>query len=271
MNYRRIEIIFLVAFLCINVYLVSIWYDTTKDKVVSNPQVEKDIVTVLKEEDITYNFKLSNKHLESTYLSGEISDLFADQHLDQQKITNNQGMLVSNLNNPLVLDKNDEVQLLTEFKNNNQNVQYGRDYKYLKEASQSSKVICFAQYYDDLPIFDESAEVVFIKEKTKDQNDKIIGYKQQHIQNIQKMHEPEQLISQKEALSTLYNNSKLTKGMQINWMKLGYAKIYNEDKINIYVPTWLVSIKNANGVSQIEKVNAITDKIMSGSTSDLIN
>lgn len=272
MNYRRIELIFLVAFFCINLYLASILYEANKEKVVAKTKVDQDITTILRDENIRYSFKLSKKQEKGTYLSGEVTDLFAkSSELENEKITNNQGMLVSNLDNPVVLnDKQDELKVVKNLKNNPKVLQFGTDYHYLKEASNSSKVICFAQEFRNLPIFDESGETVFIKENDKE-NEKIIGYKQQHIQNLQAMGEEQPLINQKDALSTLYNNSKLTKGVTIKWMKLGYVKIYTENNINVYVPAWLVSVNNTSGVNQIEKVNAITNKIMSGNASDLIS
>ena len=272
MNYRRIEIIFLMVFLLINAYLISVLYKANKDREIVHSREDNNIVQVLKEENIKYDKKLSNKHAKGTYISGEITSLLdGSTNLVNQKVTDNQGMLVSTLQNPMVFSKQDEIASLNKFKNNSHNVQYGEDYQYLKEASSSNKVVCYAQKYDNLPIFDESAEIVFIKENSKSNKEKILGYKQKHIVNIQEMRDKQVLISQKDALITLFNNNKLDRGMTIEWITLGYSKIYNEDKTNIYVPTWFVSLKTSNDVQQLEKVNAITNKIMSGSTTDLVN
>lgn len=268
MNYRRIELIFLIIFVCINIYLVSIWYDANKEKAVTKSTAEKDIVEILVEDGIKYNFKLSTDHTKGSYISGEVTDLFVDKSsLNDQKIHNNQGILVSNFNNPIKINKNKEIQDINQLKSNPKIIHYGNDYHYLKEASQSNKVVCYSQRFDKLPIFDESAETIFLKEKNKNHQEEIIGYKQQHIHNIQKMRSDKKLISQKDALITLYNNNKLENTTKINWIKLGYTKIYNDDKTNIYVPTWIVNLINDNDVEQIEKVNAITNKIMNNSLS----
>lgn len=272
MNYKKVELIFLIAFLMLNGYLLSICKENSSVQNMETVSEKVNIETIMKKGHITYTGPLSSKHAEGTYLSADTTNLFNNEStLKNQTITNNQGVLTSRLDQSLwMTGDSDELQAQVEqFLKQSDHIQYGKDYRYLKNASYNSdKAICYAQQWHDVPIFDETAEIVFIKESVGHHKSRIIGYKQQHITNMKAMRDNRELISQKEALHTLYSNGKLPSNSTINWMVLGYTKILTTDQTNVYVPTWLISVKTEAGTDQVTKVNAIMNRIMNNNDSD---
>lgn len=260
MNYKRIEWIFLIAFLLLNGYLVSIFYANHKSASQIVTENNTQIETIMKRENITYHHRLSNKVFTGSYLSGDVTE-WNEQSLKSSdgKYEIRDQVLVCSLKNPLELTQTNAQQELNQFVA--KKVTDGKDYTYLKEASTGQKAIVYSQTYQGIPIYDASAEVVLTKEESNKQ-EKVISYHQEHLDHIQPMREETSLISEREAIYTLYMNSRLSSGDIINWIKLAYTKVLMRDNTIVYVPTWMVSIKNNTGVTEVERVNAISNRLM---------
>lgn len=257
MNYKRVEWIFLIAFFLINSYLLLTLYEGNKDQTVNQAETVEDIETILTNQGIGYPKKLDNHTSTGCYLSAEEVDLsHSEKDLKEQSVKCEGNAINSTLDHPIIFSKHSGNRLLQEFVRQKDHILKGNTYQFLEYFS-DNKVRLFSQSYKGIPILDETAELEFYI-----QNQKVTKYHQQALNNIQPLRDAEKLISEKEVIYTLYMNNKLLKGDNIEWMKLAYTKIYSENHTHVYVPTWLVRIKNTSGLSEIEKVNALTNHLM---------
>lgn len=263
MNYKRIEWIFLVAFLLLNFYLASILYVNNKETKQVTEERDTKIEAIMKRDNIRYQGVLSDKHQQGAYMSAEVTDLAKDKdQIKNADVTVRDDALLCDLKKPIPIGRNEESQI-NDFIYNPHNVIDGKDYHYLPEASHSQKALVYAQSYKGMPIYDMTAEVTFTKEKGKNQQSEVIGYRQQHVENMKEMRDKSDFISEREAVYTLYLNSRLSSGDTIQWIKLAYTKVLSKGKTNVYVPTWIVKVKSNTGVTEVEKVNAISNRLMS--------
>lgn len=265
MNYKRIEWIFLIAFVLLNGYLISILYANNKAASQVTTENNKQIETIMQRDNIRYRHKLSSKQQEGYYISADITNL-ADKKktAKEAEVQVRDNALIGTLKSPFEVAKQEAEESLAHFLKDN--IVYGTEYTYLPEASKGNKALVCAQSYHGIPIYDMSAEVIFTKEKTKENQTKVISYQQRHVQDIKPMRDASPLISERDAVYTLYTNSRLSSGDVIEWIRLAYAKVLTRGQTVVYVPTWIVSVKSNNGVTEVEKVNAISNRIMNANS-----
>lgn len=264
MNYKRIEWIFLIAFLLLNFYLASILYTNNKETKEVTEEKDVKIEAIMKRENIKYHHSLSDKHREGSYMSADTTDLSEDKkQIETSDVQVRDDALVCTLKKPLKLSRRHVEKQIDDFIENRHNVVNGNDYEYLPEASTSKKALVYAQHYNGIPIYDMTAEITFMKEQPSSHDEELISYRQQHINHMSEMRDKSELISEKDAIYTLYLNSRLSSGDTIQWIKLAYTKVLSKGNTNVYVPTWVVKVHSTTGVTEVEKVNAISNRLMS--------
>jgi regulatory protein YycI of two-component signal transduction system YycFG len=84
------------------------------------------------------------------------------------------------------------------------------------------------------------------------------------------LREREELISESDAVTTLYNNSKIPNNAKIEWTRLGYTRSLKVRSKNVYIPCWFVSIK-AGENTQVEMVNAMNNTVITNSTVAIVD
>lgn len=258
MNYRRIEMIFLITFLLLNIYLGFNLYEDNKEEAVNKMETVSDIEKILERDKIKYPKTISDKRTEGYYLSAQKTDFDHDvKQLKHQHATVTNGVVTS------TLDKGHQVKLNTDFlsainafDHNKENVIKGSDYQYYAEES-TKKVLMYTQMYHDMPIVDETARIEY-----DIQHDKVVKYRQTHIDNIEEMRDAQPLISSRDAIFTLYTEGKLANFDHIRWARLAYNKIYTLNQTYVYAPTWQISIRHSSGLEEIERVNAMTNRLV---------
>lgn len=258
MNYRKIECIFLFVFLLLNTYLFLTIYEDKKETTINQVDTATDIQKILTSEDIQVNQKLTGHKPEGYYLCGQKVNI-------KQKASDLKGQSISGDNTSITSDltankvmhlKGKYLSQLGTFLRQKDNVYHGGNYRYFKEMS-SKSVVVYTTYYKDIPIEDSSAQLEFYID------DHVVSrYHQSLVHPIQEMRDEQELISDKEALYTLYTNNKLSRGDRIRFVRLMYTKSYEWHNQVVYVPTWVVAIDNQNQRKEFERVNAMTNRMI---------
>ena len=258
MNYRKIEIIFLLAFLLLNGYLLLTLYEDKKEATVDQVETSQEIQHILKREDITVETSLNGKKETGYYLCGTRVDLKKEtRDLKGQSINGDANGVTSDLKqNKVIHLKKKYLSQMNQFLTEKDNIYKGRDYRYFKEMSSKSTLV-YTTYYKGIPIEDSSAQIEFYID-----HNIISRYHQSCVSPIEEMRDEQELISDKEALYTLYMNNKISSGDKIRYVRLIYTKSYEWNNKVIYVPTWVVAIDNQTQRKVLERVNAMTNRLM---------
>lgn len=275
MDFKRIEAIFLVAFLCLDIFLFSIYRQSQNEQTPINNSSTIKITQRLKEDKIKYEGKISSEHTDGYYLSATQTNLNTElQNMKKAKKLENVDVLRSSVKDNLLsltpekdLSVNKKGQIPTlvrETLTNQKEIILGKDYRYQDEIHQQSDGYLDAyacQKYEGIPINDITAQIKFTLKKN-DENYRLEKIQQMHLSNLTALREKMPLVSEEDALTTLYINNKLSKNDEILWSKLAYTLVLQVRGKNVYVPAWFVSIRHEDKKEQVEIVNAFRNRII---------
>lgn len=275
MDFKRIEAIFLVAFLCLDIFLFSIYRQSQNEQTPINNSSTIKITQRLKEDKINYEGKISSEHTDGYYLSATQTNLNTElQNMKKTKKLENIDVLRSSVKDNLLsltpekdLSVNKKGQIPTlvrETLTNQKEIILGKDYRYQDEIHQQSDGyldVYACQKYEGIPINDITAQIKFTLKKN-DENYRLEKIQQMHLSNLTALREKMPLVSEEDALTTLYINNKLSKNDEILWSKLAYTLVLQVRGKNVYVPAWFVSIRHEDKKEQVEIVNAFRNRII---------
>lgn len=275
MDFKRIEAIFLVAFLCLDIFLFSIYRQSQNEQTPINNSSTIKITQRLKEDKIKYEGKISSEHTDGYYLSATQTNLNTElQNMKKTKKLENIDVLRSSVKDNLLsltpekdLSVNKKGQIPTlvrETLTNQKEIILGKDYRYQDEIHQQSDGyldVYACQKYEGIPINDITAQIKFTLKKN-DENYRLEKIQQMHLSNLTSLREKMPLVSEEDALTTLYINNKLSKNDEILWSKLAYTLVLQVRGKNVYVPAWFVSIRHEDKKEQVEIVNAFRNRII---------
>lgn len=277
MGFRRIEWIFFIAFLGVNIFLLNIFQASKSDQMIVSPESQKiPIEQRLENDDIRYEGTLSDQSLTGYYLSAKPATM---QSLYTEVKKNNAQLLTDGETKfdgtRLIHQTMDKFIVPKEENLANASQTYwkksvirGDEYTYQRNFSTLSDEkteIIATQSYEGIPINDSSSQLVF--NFTQENGDYInTNYTQTYISNLTPLRESMSLYTEKEAISTLYSNNRLPVKSTIEWAQLAYTLILNVRGQNVYIPAWIVSIEKADNSHQLEVVNAFSNRIITNSS-----
>lgn len=276
MDFKKIVWIFFFAFLGLNIFLFSIYWDGLhQQNLISQTSRVEDLAKRLENDEISYKGDFSNEVKEGYYLSGEQTDLgkalyeSENEALDSLK----QGASITGYQlgyNPpgtYTVVRRNIGNTLKEFLADDKSIMYGEDYRYVSELSDLNKEhpqIIAAQYYEGIPFNDDTARLA-INVNPVDSGKKVADiedYTQTHLDNIEALREKMNLYSEKEIINTLYLNNRFPRKSKILKTFLGYYRILEVREKNVYIPVWFVWVESSDKSVQIEKVNAISNTLI---------
>ncbi|MFW8052514.1 two-component system regulatory protein YycI [Vagococcus fluvialis] len=276
MDFKRVEGIFLVVFLFLNMFLFYVYQEgKTEQKTVSTGTISENIEERLRADDIKVPHSLSEKIHQGYYLSAEEGQFFQDakEQLKNQEWQVNDAQLTSQLfsKTDTVIDSDNGEKEVEDFITKKGNVLYSDEYKYSTFESQKDTKYMFHQEWEGLPVYDETSQLSVNLQKDNVEVATIDSYEQTYITNIEALRDPQKLISEREAIISLYTNNRLQSGNKIKWIELGYTRIFTVREKNVYIPAWFVAVESNKNNIQIEKVNAFSSAIISSNVSEVKN
>lgn len=280
MDFKRIEWIFFLAFLGVNIFLFNIYREASAEQnLVSRSNQKVSIERRLANENIKSEGNFSKERLQGYYLSGEPTNMREGlkqerARLDNAKLLSDQTMIDETTLTHVVSDgtyisDNSQIEeVLQTYFNREDKVLFGSEYAYIPEWTQwngKNADVYAAQTYEGIPINDPSSSLVLTLE-SKDELLEIVQYSQTHISNLTPLREAMRLYSEEDAVNVLYLNNKIPSNSTLKWQQLAYTLTLNVRGKNVYVPAWFVAIEGADESLQIERVNAFTNRIITSNT-----
>lgn len=264
MDFKRIEWIFLIVFIGINIFLgIELWQTPTLLSAGSTPtQTQTDIKSETSADQITIP-KVNDKQEDGYYLAAKTDNSWIKKATQQVKgqVENNssENLIYVHLDKPITLSKNKKEALrqVMRFKDDSQNVYQGKDYAYLSELSEMDDYI-FNQKTKYGEFFAATARLHII---VKD--NQIVSYSQSYVDDLNPVRERQNTISSKAAVDSLYTYSELPNNSKVILLKQVYTKLLTVKGNTIYIPTWLAAIENNTSKTvTLKRVNAFTGTII---------
>ena len=264
MDFKRIEWIFLIVFIGINIFLgIELWQTPTLLSAGSTPtQTQTDIKSETSADQITIP-KVNDKQEDGYYLAAKTDNSWIKKATQQVKgqVENNssENLIYVHLDKPTTLSKNKKEALrqVMRFKDDSQNVYQGKNYAYLSELSERDDYI-FNQKTKYGEFFAATARLHII---VKD--NQIVSYSQSYVDDLNPVRERQNTISSKAAVDSLYTYSELPNNSKVILLKQVYTKLLTVKGNTIYIPTWLAAIENNTSKTvTLKRVNAFTGTII---------
>lgn len=264
MDFKRIEWIFLIVFIGINIFLgIELWQTPTLLSAGSTPtQTQTDIKSETSADQITIP-KVNDKQEDGYYLAAKTDNSWIKKATQQVKgqVENNssENLIYVHLDKPITLSKNKKEALrqVMRFKDDSQNVYQGKNYAYLSELSERDDYI-FNQKTKYGEFFAATARLHII---VKD--NQIVSYSQSYVDDLNPVRERQNTISSKAAVDSLYTYSELPNNSKVILLKQVYTKLLTVKGNTIYIPIWLAAIENNTSKTvTLKRVNAFTGTII---------
>ncbi|KRL96766.1 two-component system regulatory protein YycI [Liquorilactobacillus satsumensis] len=263
MNFKRIELIFFLAFIALDIFLF-VSYMQKDDIVVSttNSTTEDSTTSVLKSirnDQISYG-SLSDKKSEGFYISSPQKDTLKEKTstLQGQSWSYDDHKLTAAFENSIKLkDDSKPQETLNAVVKDSTKIIAGQQYVYDRGLSTKNMVV-YTQVVKGYPVYTADGQIRFTT-----RNGYVTGYTQGLLENVETLHEKRPIISQKRALIWLYQYNKLVSNSSVQWVRLGYTRLLSVNNSHVYIPTWMIAVKsNSTGNIQYRRINAFTGATM---------
>ncbi|KRL05829.1 two-component system regulatory protein YycI [Liquorilactobacillus oeni] len=263
MNFKRIELIFFIAFIVLDIFLFAS-YVQNDDILVSttspaNEDTTTSIMKSIRDDQISYG-DLSNKKNEGFYIASSQKDTLKEKAPVLQGLSwsyYDHKVTVAFENSVKIKDEKQPQETLNAVMKDSSKVIEGRQYTYNKSLSNKS-VVVFTQMIKGYPVYTANGQVRFTI-----RNGYATGYTQGMLENVEFLHEKRPVISQKRAVIWLYQYNKLLSNSSVQWVRLGYTKLLSVNDSLVYIPTWTVAVKsNSTGNVQYRRINGFTGATM---------
>ncbi|WP_062107945.1 two-component system regulatory protein YycI [Bacillus niameyensis] len=253
MDWSRIKTIFIIAFLILDLFLLSQLLTKMEQYEVKN---DAPIDENFKADGIKYEGL--PKEVESDhYLSANIKR-FTKEELqklqDQQVHLENQTIVRSELETPIVIKNEEDFKKLDEFVK--ANVLYGDEYEFW-EYNKADRTFTYYQKVDDKFLFkNQSAHLIF---QMNEQNE-IISYNQTKLEEIDPISEEEDVLQPLRVLEILYGKGLIKSNSTVK-AELGYYTFVNMEAAQVLTPTWYFIIERDDGRESM-LVNALEGTVI---------
>jgi len=264
MNFRRIEWIFLIAFVVLDIFLGFMFVQTSSKSTTTSGDTATTVIREMRADNISFS---DPKTSESTgyYIAGSNDNDLKQrigQLTEQTARIESSGKLTSTLRTVQTITANRAKAELTTFMKQSTNVIHGDEYVYDTDLSSKSEYV-FVQKVADGDILTNAGQVHL----TVNKSNQLTSYTQTYVDNVKTLREKAVTISEKKALVALYQYNQVSNSSRIMWAKLGYSRLLKLKDSSVYVPTWIFAVRSKNSSNvTIHRINAFTGAAMKSDT-----
>ncbi|WP_429971703.1 two-component system regulatory protein YycI [Fructilactobacillus sp. Tb1] len=257
MNFKRIQAVFLFAFIVIDIFLVMM----TKNNNIqndnnANESANSTVIKEMKRDDISVK-KLSNQKKSGYYLSATQDNNLGSEIVtlkNQDATIDSADTISSTFRTPIKVDAKHPEKTINQLIKKPGFVLSGNQYTFNKTDSSKSKLV-YDQKAIDGNFYTDDARITF----NLNENQRLTGYTQQKLNDVKVLHEKADVISQERAVIYLYQYNGIPNNSDVVWAQLGYTKLLHINGKDVYIPTWIIATKNkSSNHEQIHRINAFS-------------
>lgn len=266
MDFKRIELIFFCAFLSLNLFLGYTFRQSQVDQVpASEMTTVADIESRLKADKISFEGTFSAKIYDGYYLSAETTNFHEIVQDSYDKIENHRLSRTLPLASQVTIEREGLEKELKSFLIGDQPILFGSDYQLREQPTSEKTEIVLSQEFEGLPFYDETSELQFDVPDAQEEKITLKGYTQTHLSEIQPLREKQEVISENDAIKTLYMSNRIPSESKVLKTELAYTRLFTVRDKNVYIPAWFVWIQTNKNNFQMERINAFTNSVISAS------
>lgn len=260
MNFRRIQWIFLWAFIVVDLVLASTFFWGTRFSP-SQRQLTQTQLTLkeMRADGITVP-KLSEHRQSGYYIVATPGDLAAGQRgLVDQETRIDDDQLTVTFAHPLEPRRSLGIAHQLDFLlGDPERVVHGKAYRYNRTLSTARERV-YTQTIKGQPVLSPAGQLIF----SVNQQGEVTGYRQGYLTNSKPLRPENSTISALQAVTWLYRHNEIPNGTRLGALTYGYSRLLTREGKEVYVPTWQVSLR-AKGAPRGEnlRVNAFSGTII---------
>ena len=271
MNFKKVEIIFILAFLILDVFLINIFinkYVGTPSQAIENQSI--DIVTEFKANNIQYD-EISDEILRIPFVRALNTTLneetVSELTEDTQSVEVNANQILAQINTPIQLEgvtaetpsgelSDSALSSLNQFINSE--VYQGSQYRFISYDKSASKVTYMQETASGAVVADGNGEIIF----QVNDDYAVYAYDQTITGETASQGEERTVISEQQALENAFLNNSIPDESIILRSFLAYRETLALDEITLYHPVWTLLILTNEGTTQRVFVDGINGAIM---------
>lgn len=264
MDYKRIQIILIITFSILNLYLITVLLEKDKELNAGDPSTTVRLEEGMRNDNIEAP-ELSDEQIRIPILKADKTDYLAEHAgtLSNQTTRMENNKLWSVLTNPIELDMSPSVPLeerlapIEAFMKDG-NVLKAQDYSFLTYQEANQRII-YVQHAEEYPIADGTASLTF----HLNPDGEVVSYEQTYIGLPEAQGKNRMVISEQAAIEALYLNNQIPNNSSLRRINLTYYQTLSLQDMNIYSPMWYVEIARDDVPIQVKYVDALTGNLIS--------
>lgn len=265
MDFKRVEIIFIVAFFFLDIFLLISYFDRTDTNYASTPSQSLNLISEMASQKIDVP-NLTEENHSAAYVQADVQVLLKENAKSLSKQTgtvNEDGSLyMSILSNPIQLSgeatlTEEDKKALDQFINSDQ-VLFGSEYKFFQYNAENRQVT-YTQNVSGLPVADGTSSIILYI----DRSNQVISYEQKYAGPMTEQGSKVELITDRSAIETLFRNNDIPANSKISRPILTYYRSLKLEDLSMYAPVWYIQIAEGSG-KKVIWVDAVNGSIISG-------
>ncbi|GAB2322623.1 two-component system regulatory protein YycI [Alkalibacterium sp. m-11] len=265
MDFKKIENIFLITFMLLNIYLLISFLNRSD---LQHASTAPDQVNLIREmEQIGIDLpNLTEEDREVYFVQADRNNLL-EENIDQLEnqagsIAQDGSLYTSILSDPIEIEGNPDdgftaadYDVLDEFITSGA-VLFGSEYTFLRYDNSENRFV-YAQIVEGIPVADGTSEISLFY--GGDGN--IISYQQSYAGPMTTQGSPMEIITDRQAVEVLFQNNAISSNTTVRQPILSYQRTLHLEDLSMYGPMWYIPVVDAGG-ERVLRVDAIERTII---------
>lgn len=265
MDFRKVETIFIIAFVILNIYLFNSFTNRSNLHQTTSFADPVDMVDRINQSDIELpTFEEVNHEVHA--IQADNNDILAEMatSLEGQagSISSDGSYYTSFLTNPIELEGNrddgfteEDISLINDFINS-EHVILGSEYSYGEYDMEGSQFL-FYHNINGRPVMDGTSQISLFT----DSNSDVFSYHQLYAGTTIQQGEEQETITDLDAVQILFQNNDIPPGSIVEKPILSYHRTLQLEDLSMYTPVWVVRIQTSSGRETL-RVHALNESII---------
>lgn len=273
MDFKKIENIFLITFMLLNIYLLISFLNRSDLQHASTAPDQVNLIREMEQIGIELP-NLTEEVREVYYVQADRNNLL-EENIDQLEnqagsIAQDGSLYTSILSDPIEIEGNPDdgftaadYDVLDEFINSGA-VLFGSEYTFLRYDNSENRFV-YAQIVEGIPVADGTSEISLFY--GSDGN--IISYQQSYAGPMTTQGSPMEIITDRQAVEVLFQNNAISSNTTVRQPILSYQRTLHLEDLSMYGPIWYIPVIDAGG-ERVLRVDAIERTIITEPTEPVI-
>ncbi|GEK88614.1 Two-component signal transduction system YycFG, regulatory protein YycI [Alkalibacterium putridalgicola] len=273
MDFKKIENIFLITFLLLNIYLLVSYFNRNDIQQATSAPGQVNLIREMEQIGIELP-TLQEEEREVYYVQADSNQLL-EENVDQLEnqagsVAADGSLYTSILSDPIEIEGNpDDGFTEADFARLNEfilsdSVLFGDEYTYLRYDRSQNRFV-YAQVVEGIPVADGTSEISLFY--GSDGN--IISYQQTYAGPMIPQGTTQAIITDRQAIEVLFQNNEISSNSVVGQPILSYYRTLHLEDLSMYGPVWYVPVRDTGG-ERILRVDALERTIITEPAAPLV-